>query len=140
MRMFLPVSLTTNSLLVIFIQFLFSVSCYNTLLFRSKKCHSLFFSRNEFRSLETEPHIVFLENVLYKRIQEYRNKYIYSDSHKMTEILDNINKYILYPLESISGEEDVIDEEDVIYEEDIIIDEEEGYNEFSMERMFLKKT
>jgi hypothetical protein len=103
--------------------------------------------RNEFRSLESEPNIVFLENILYTRVKEYRDKYIFSDSHSFSEIFENINKYVLYPIieeEFYKGVEDnyyeemkdedeeeiVIDEED----EEVVDEEEEGFHEYSMEK------
>lgn len=126
---------------------LLSINCYKNVVFQSKIV-VVNLSRKEFQSLESEPNIVFLENILYKRIKEYRNNYIYSGSHKMVEIMENINKYILYPLTEIPDiEEDnkMVDfefephisiDEDVIDEE---INEEDGYHVFSMEKMSSKK-
>lgn len=131
-------------MLVFFIQsiLLTVVSCY-TLPFQSRGGSLLFSSRKNigysFNSLESDPHIVFLEHVLYTRVKEYRDKYTFSYTHSYSEIFENMNKYILYPI----NEDDFYKEvEDDYYkemeaeeeEEEIVIDEEDGFHEFSMEK------
>ena len=131
--------------LIILIQsiLLINVSCYISP-FKSRVCSPLLSSRrninHNFKSLENEPHIVFLEYILYTRALEYRDKYTFSDSHSFSEILNNINKYILYPLNEDEFYK-VDDYKEEIYEEvedEEEIDEEAGFNEFSMEKMCKK--
>jgi hypothetical protein len=88
-----------------------------------------------FHSLESEPHIVFLEYVLYTRVKEYREKYTFSEIQNFSEIVENMNKYVLYPL----YEDDYFKEEEVIeHEEEKEIDQEDGFHEFSLE-MYKKR-
>ena len=127
-------------LLVVWFQSILLSVSYTSII-RSQCRPSLLFSTKKninynFKTLETEPHIVFMEYVLYTRAQEYRDKYTFSDSNKFTEIMENMHKYILYPLneddyykvDEPEKVEIVVDETDEIYEID------EGFHEFSMEK------
>ena len=133
-------------LLVILIQsILLSVSCYISP-FKSRDCSLLLSSRKNFnynfKTLETEPHIVFLEYILYTRVLEYRDKYTFSEhafsdsnkltySHKLTEMLENINKHVLYPLNDNDYIEKEVDKE--VDKDDEYEDEESGFHEYSIE-------
>lgn len=138
-------------LLVILIQsILLSVSCYISP-FKSRDCSLLLSSRKNFnynfKTLETEPHIVFLEYILYTRALEYRDKYTFSEhafsdsnkltySHKLTEMLENINKHVLYPLnENDYYNVDYIEKEveKEVEKDDEYEDEDSGFHEYSIE-------
>lgn len=128
-------------LLIILIQsILLSVSCYISP-FKSRDCSLLFSSRKNinynFKTLETEQHIIFLEYILYTRFQEYRDKYAFSGSNKLTEMLENINKHVLYPLnENEFYKVDNVEKPEANnYEYETEDDEESGFNEYSIEKI-----
>ncbi len=138
---------------VYFILFSSIVSSF-TIPFKTHSSSLLFSSKPKidysFKTLETEQHIVFMEYVLYTRIKEYRDKYMFSDSPKFTEILENMHKYILYPLNEndyykVEEEENEFNglndgfkveiEEEI--EEEVEEGDDVGFNEFSMEKMYI---